>query len=324
MSKKKSFLLFSLILFILIIFCCAIFFMFSLVSAAGNSVAGTQVIESGDVSQTIAVIDVKGEISSSEAVDFWGNSELDMVSDTIGKIDRAVEDDNVKAIYLRINSPGGEVYGTKRIYNKLQEAKEKDKVVVVLMQDVAASGGYYISTPADWIVASEMTLTGSIGVIFSTLDLSGLYEKVGVEQVYVVNTEGDLKVSTDLNDPNSDGYKVLQSISDDYYDNFVTVVADGRGMTKDEVIKLADGRVYSGRQAKNNGLVDQLGEEQEAYDKLLELADLDNPNIVLYTSQSSSLSLYGVSLLELINPGVSLLRQAESQHGAKAYYLSSY
>ncbi|MCA9382820.1 signal peptide peptidase SppA [Candidatus Dojkabacteria bacterium] len=319
MSKKQKLFLFSLIILALLIACCFMFFAFTIITA-DLSVSGDDTFSSGSTDQTVAVIDVDGVITSLGASDFWGNELPGMVTDTVDKLERAKNDDNVKAVLIRVDSPGGEVYGTRIIYNKIKEVQEEGKVVVVLMESQAASGGYYISAPADWIVASEMTLTGSIGVRFSGLDLSGLYEKVGVEEVEVVNSEGDLKVLTDLADKNSEGYKVLQSVADDYYDNFVTVVAEGRGLDKSYVISIADGRVYSGMQAYDNSLIDEIGESKEAVAKVAELADLDDPNFVVYDSSLSGFS-FASSMLKLISPELDIINRVSNQPGIQGYYL---
>lgn len=293
--------------------------MFSVLGSVLSSV-DSSVLKSGDPEQTVAVIDIEGTITTTPLVDFWGNTALDMVSQVRKQLDEVKEDDNVKAVVLRVNSPGGEVYGTRLLYNKILELQEAEKKVVVLMEDTAASGGYYISTPADWIVASEMSLTGSIGVRISTLDLKGLYEKIGIEEINIANTEGDLKVLDDLSE-GSPGYEVLQGITDDYFNNFVEVIVAGRSLSKAEVLEVADGRVYSGRQALDNGLIDQLGEQDTAFEKAAELAELDNPNFVVYNNNPNSISGYGMELLQLLSPELTLSANLAEGDFVKGYYL---
>lgn len=326
MSKKAIVVLVVILISCLLLSLCCVGSLALLSTASGDLFSGVnkQSLMSGDYSQTVAVIDLDGVITSTSESDLFGNTTDDITSRTINKLDAVINDDSVKAVLLRVNSPGGEVYATRLIYNKIMDVKEAGKKVVVLMEDTAASGGYYIAAAGDKIVASEMTLTGSIGVIFSTVDLTGLYEKLGVKEIQVSNTEGKLKVLDDLSNENSEGYKLLQGLADDYYDNFVNAVAAGRGKTVAEIKAVADGRVYSGRQAKENGLVDELGEFNEADEVLRELAGLSNPNYVLYADEINSFSAYGLKLVNLLNPAASLLGDYKPKLGVYAYYLLDY
>ncbi|MEI7579399.1 MAG: signal peptide peptidase SppA [bacterium] len=325
MSKKGVFVLAGLLVLIICLISCCLVFVIALSSDTQLSANESTLLPSGARDQTVAVIDLAGTISETPATSssILNTQTTDMTSVVIDKLERARKDSNVKAVLIRVNSPGGEVYATRKIYNKIIEVKNANKIVVVLMESQAASGGYYASAPADWIVASEMTMTGSIGVRFSTYDMQELYKKIGVKEVNIANTEGKLKVMNDLSE-NSEGYKVMQSLANDYYDNFVTVVADGRKMSKEQVIKVADGRIYSGKQALNNGLIDQLGELKEAADKSKELANLDNPNFVVYQDQSNAFSMYNVSLLNLLVPEAKIISDKMSNGGLFAYYLMSY
>lgn len=279
----------------------------------------TQVVRSGDETQTVAVIEIDGIISSQKQIDLWGNETPDMASEIINKINQAQNDESVKAILLKVNTPGGEAYASKLIHNKLVEFKETGKPLVVLMQDTAASGGYMVSAPADEIVASEITTTGSIGVIVTGTDFDELYKKLGIQEFTIINSEGDMKVLENLNDKESESYKILQGILDDVYNDFVEMVANGRGMTKAEVIEIADGRIYSGKQAKDLGLVDQLGEEKEAFESVANLANLDNPNFVRYENDDNPFSLYSLSLKKILFPELSAVESKKP--GLSVQYL---
>src|SRR3989344_9306598 len=320
-TRKKFFLIGGLVfLVLLLLLCCCVFF-YWIFNISLTSITDTQLLEQGDSSQVVAVIDVKDIITSTPTTDFWGTKTPDMVTRITEKIKRAAEDDNVKAVILRIDSPGGEVYATKQIYNEILELKNKGKKIVSLLQSMAASGAYYLAAPADKIIASDSTITGSIGVVFSSLDITGLYEKIGIKEITVVNSEGKLKVLSDLMNEDSEGYKLLQGVADDIYDSFVDVVAKGRKKTVDQVKKLADGRIYSGKDAEANGLVDSLGEEKEARSIAAELVDLDNPTYILYEDNQDLGSIYGFSLLQLLKPELSVLKQVKP--GVYAYYLLS-
>lgn len=277
-------------------------------------------VQSGNTNEQIAIIPVEGVITSFSATDFWGNSEVDMVTSIINKLERAKNDDNVKAVILEVNSPGGEVYGSELITNKIKEVQDEGKVVVSLMKDTAASGGYFISAPTDKIVASQTTITGSIGVFIQIQDIDGLYAKLGIENYYVTNSEGDLKVVRgDLNDENSEAYQVLQSVLDDTYDLFVQVIVDGRDLSREEVVELADGRIYSGKQALELGLVDEIGYMDKAIEVATAEADLDNPKVVRYGNNLSYIGGLNAKFTDLTEPFAKI---AEDERGMKLMFIA--
>ena len=227
----------------------------------------------------VAVIRVEGLITSGGSGPF-ATSSVAASETLVDQIERADADPNVRAILLYVNSPGGGVTASDVIYHAL---KNVDKPIVVLMGDLAASGGYYVSMASDWIIANPNTLTGSIGVISEFPNADELLNKVGVE--FVVITSGPRK---DFGSPYRDMTEAerayWQVIIDEAYTGFVAIVADGRGLTVDDVLPLADGRVYSGRQALANHLVDALGYEEDAVAKAAELGGITGePRIIEYT-----------------------------------------
>lgn len=286
--------------------CCCVFFamMVGMSENIDTNKLSSTVITQGNKEETIVIIPVNGVITDQSVTDFWGNESPSMAQDIIQQIDNAQHDKNVRAILLQVNSPGGEVFASKSIYNKLKEFKSSGKTLVVQMQDMAASGGYFISAPADEIIASEVTTTGSIGVIVSGIDSEGFYEKLGLREYSVVNSKGSMKTLEGLDDENSEAYKILQSILDDVYDNFTEVVAEGRGLPINQVIQLADGRIYSGRQAKELNLVDTLGEDKTAREVVERRAGLSNPRYITYTTNSSPFSFYSMSLKRILLPNL--------------------
>ncbi len=298
-------------------------FMFLSWSASLGLSSGDNVLQSGNTNEQIAVITINGMITSTPpAAGLWGTIEKDMVSEVIDKLDRAERDSNVKAIILDINSPGGEVYGSELITKKVKGVIESGKPIITLMRDMAASGGYYIAAPTNRIIASNSTITGSIGVVFQTVDYEGLYEKLGIKTYTITNSEGDLKViQGDLGDENSEGYKVLESIADDTYDQFVDTVVEGRGMTREEVIKIADGRIYSGTRAQELGLVDTLGYFEEAVEAAMEEADLSDPQVVKYVKSDSYLSSFNVKLGIIFESIEGKLSPGQGQGELKIMYL---
>ena len=172
------------------------------------------------------------------------------------------DDDKAKALLVKINSPGGTYVGGEALYESLRRVGEK-KPVVALMGTTATSAGYMTALGSDHIIARSSTLTGSIGVILQTADVTGLLDKIGIKSVVVKS--GPLKAQPNpLEKFSPAARKATEAIIADYFDMFVTLVAERRPLSREQVLKLADGRVFSGRQAKKAGLVDALGAEPEA------------------------------------------------------------
>ncbi len=209
----------------------------------------------------VAIIEVRGPIVSGEPDTFDFSGVAVAASERIVRlIEKAAGDPDVKAILLRVESPGGSVVGSDQIYRALKRA---GKPVVAQMGEVAASGGYYVSMAAEHVVAYPDTLTGSIGVISEFTNIEGLYEKLGLQSHIVKSGE-----NKDFGNPTSpftdEDRRLWQAVIDEVYEGFVRVVADGRKMRVEQVKPLADGRIYTGRQALAVGLVDQLGGYEEA------------------------------------------------------------
>lgn len=198
--------------------------------------------------EKVALIRVSGVIIDSTAV--------------IDELKEYSDDSSVKAVVVRVDSPGGAVGPSQEIYEEIIKLKEKKKVVVS-MGSVAASGGYYIAAPADSIVANAGTLTGSIGVIMEIPNVSGLMEKIGVK-TNVVKSGKHKDIASVFKSMSPEEKSILQNVLDDVHDQFIQAVADSRGMDVKEIRKLADGRIFTGRMAKELGLVDELGNLQDA------------------------------------------------------------
>jgi protease-4 len=223
--------------------------------------------------KAIAVVHAEGAIVSGESGSplFGGN----LVGDRslVEILDDLREDDDVAAVVLRVNSPGGSGLASDNIWRGLKRLQAAGKPLVVSMGDYAASGGYYIAAPADWIVAEPVTLTGSIGVFGGKLNLGGIYEKIGVTtHTYTRGQMSDLfSPIADFSDPERARFReFLQS----FYDTFVSRVAEGRKMTPEAVHEVAQGRVWTGAQAKDRGLVDEIGGLDVAIHKARALAEI--------------------------------------------------
>lgn len=191
------------------------------------------------------------------------------------RLEAAADNPQVKAVVLRVHSGGGGVAASQEIADLVAHHPDP---VVISMGDMAASGGYYIAADADRIVAQPGTLTGSIGVIMHLFDPSELLQELGVElEVITTGKHKDMSTPGHLDDEERD---LLQNISDDLYDQFVADVAEGRGLSEEEVRKLATGEVYTGADAVDLGLVDELGGVDEAVAAAGDLAGLDDPEVV--------------------------------------------
>jgi len=205
---------------------------------------------------------------------------------------RAGADPAVRAIVIRVNSPGGTVTACQEILEEIERASEKVPVVVV-MENMAASGGYYISMGADRIVASPVATTGSIGVISQVVNVEGLYERLGVRvQAFTGGRYKDMY--SGLRELTEEEEEIMQGMVDEYYEHFVGVVAAGRGLSIEETRELATGQLYTGAQAFRLGLVDELGGLDTALDVALELADLESAWVEYYRPPRRSVwSLFG-------------------------------
>ena len=196
--------------------------------------------------------------------------------ETAAELIRAArEDDDVKAIVLRVDSPGGSVFASEQIYREVRAAQADGKPVVVSMGDLAASGGYYIASSADEIWAHPATITGSIGIFGAIPTFQNTLKKIGVnvDGVGTTNLSGQLRIDRPLGE---DAKVLLQSFIERGYEEFLAHVAEGRKKTRDEVHAIAQGRVWIGTDAKKNGLVDQLGLFDQAVKSAAKRAELDD------------------------------------------------
>ena len=214
----------------------------------------------------VALVEVRGAITRGD--------------DTVRQIVKHREDDSVRAIVIRIDSPGGAVAPTQEIFDELRKTREAGKVIVASMGSVAASGGYYIACAADSIVANPGTITGSIGVITVAPSAEDLLEKIGIDW-QVVKSGRHKDIGSPSRSMTDEEMGIVQSVVDDVYDQFVGAVASYRPLSLDEVVERADGRIYTGNQALPLGLVDRLGTYQDAIALAGRMAGLsDKPNVV--------------------------------------------
>ena len=265
----------------------------------------------------IVVIPLSGSITTEGSSLFSGSIITpELVRDYLARVEK---DKAVKAIVFRIESPGGGVAPSQEILWEIERVKETKpiKPIVVSMGGTAASGGYYISTKADKIVALPTTQTGSIGVISAVINVEELLEKLGIQiEIFKGGKYKDMYWGFRALTPEEE--EIMQGMVDEYYEQFIDVVVEGRGLSEEEVRNLATGQIYTGTKAKELGLVDELGDLDTAIDLAAELAGIEDPIVEYYKppkltlwsllgladaikTRISGLSAQDIILLEILN-----------------------
>ncbi|WP_305849981.1 signal peptide peptidase SppA [Staphylococcus hyicus] len=253
----------------------------------------TTVVKNGSPSHQIAEVVVKGEITGNASGGLLGGEGYNHKL-ILKQLDTIKNDDSIKGVLLTVNTPGGGTYESDELYQKLKEVKTKGKKIYVQMETIAASGGYYISMPADKIYAGPQTLTGSIGVISQSMDYSELLKNLGIK-TNTIKSGSHKDIMSPQREMTNEERDILQSINKDSFDQFVNVIKEGRHMSEDKVRKLADGRIYSAQQAKAHNLIDEIGYKNEALKAMKKELKLKNPQIITFdTSQQGLGSLFGI------------------------------
>jgi len=215
--------------------------------------------------EKVAVLPISGLITDSEA--------------TIEQLKKFAKDDSVKAIVVRLNTPGGGVGPSQEIYEEVRKIRGK-KVIVASMGALAASGGYYIACGADKIFANPGTITGSIGVLMQFVNVKDLIEKIGVKG-FVIKSGSFKDTGSPVREMSPEERKLLQSVIDNVHSQFVNAVVEGRKLPREDVLAIADGRILSGEQAKELGLVDALGNQEDAVAEAGKMAKIEGePRVV--------------------------------------------
>jgi protease-4 len=308
----------SIIGTLLILFVISIFFLVATSKEETSTLHSTVLYNGGE--DQIAVVDISGvivdEVSSGDpfALDqgVAAVRELSSIFEELARIE------TVKAVVLRINSPGGAVVASDELYQSIKELSE-EKVVIAQLNDTAASGGYYAAVAADKIIANRATITGSIGVIAQFPEFTALLDKVGVD----VRTfkSGDFKdIGAFDREMTEEEQVIIQSIIDDAYVQFIDAIESGRELDREEILSLADGRIYSGIQAKEAGLVDEVGTYDDALKLAASEANVDNPSVVQYNQESFFSLLF--SSFKQVNPTVALIEKVPSSKFG-VYYMFS-
>jgi protease-4 len=264
MKRKRIFIGLGVIAALLIFF-------FGILSLIGRYSGGkSSRLAFGD---KIAIVEVKGVISQSSGI--------------IEELQQYVDDRDVKAIILRIDSPGGGVGPSQEIYREVMKIRPKKKVVTS-MGSVAASGGYYIASASDLIVANPGTITGSIGVIMQFSNFEELLKKIGIKGVVLKSGEHK-DIGSPFREMTQEEKKIMQEVLDNVHQQFIQAVADGRKLDRAKVAEIADGRILTGEQAKNLGLVDQMGNLQDTIEITAKMVGISGKPNVIYPKKRLSI-----------------------------------
>ena len=270
---------------------------------------------SGEGNDKVLLLDISGFITNQgDGASFPGSKKgPGLLARVREELDRAKSDKNVKAIVLRINSPGGGVTASDMLYHEIRKFKqEKGVKVLAHFMDMGTSGAYYTALAADRITAQPTTVTGSIGVIMFRIDATGLMQKIGV-QTYEI-TSGEKKgMGSPFRPLSPEERTIFQGMIDSLQARFVNTVVEGRSLPQDTVKKLADGRIYTSQEAKASGLIDDIGYLDDAVDQAKKLAGLERAKVVTYFRPGQykenlySVNLISIDMGEMFQPGVSFM-----------------
>lgn len=280
----------------------------------------TDVYQEG-TGKTLAMLELEGVITENASSSALGLESGYNHQIFLKQIEAAFARDDIKGVILKINSPGGGVYESDEIYMRLMEMKKTyRKPLVVYMSQQAASGGYYVAMAADRIYANRNTITGSIGVILQSYNFEQLANKVGIKDVtFKSGSQKDLlNPMRPMNDQES---QIIQALINESYGFFVDVVAKGRNMDRNIVLQLADGRIYTGTQAKNLGLIDEVGYLDQAIAGAAKLAGTSDPRVIVFRKPGPDV----FSWLSMRAPALDLLgikQQLEMEVGPELMYLA--
>ncbi|WP_280769925.1 signal peptide peptidase SppA [Salipaludibacillus daqingensis] len=279
------------------------------------------ILEVGSDQGKVAVIHLRGIIQDDAGGGlFAAGYDHSLLLD---QLDYAAEDPDVHGIILRINTPGGGVVESDEIHDKVKEIQDEyRKTVYVSMGSMAASGGYYVSAPADQIYANSQTITGSLGVIMQSINVSELAEEWGVSQEVIKS--GEYKdIMSQTREMTEDERDILQSMVDDSYHRFVDVIEEGRELDRDRVMELADGRIYTGSQALDEGLIDGLGHLDDVIDSLKDDLGRGDLSVVEYEANIGFPAFLGGTVQQLVeNQRLTEVKGwLEQNHGRRLMYL---
>lgn len=285
-------------------------------------------IEDGDVFNRIAVLEINGSIKDTGIPDSIFAVSGYNHRTFMEQLNQVKNDDTVKAVIIKMNTPGGGVVETTEVHDKIKEIQEETgKPVYISMGTMATSGGYFIAAPAHKIYAAPDTLTGSLGVIIQGYNLSGLAEKFGVEMVTFKS--GPYKdIMSPMRDMTEEEKKIIEELIYNAHNQFVKVISEGRGIPENEVRKIADGRIYDGRQALELGLIDGHGYFEDVLEIVKKEQKLENPMVFTYSQRFGWESLFYYGTQKLLRDDMdmeirSLIRTLQENYSPRLMYLYS-
>ncbi|WP_078555496.1 signal peptide peptidase SppA [Bacillus alkalicellulosilyticus] len=263
--------------------------------------------EHGDSTGKIAVLDVNGVIQdtgdSVSIFDVAGYRHRSFLS----MLEHAGQDPLVDGILIRVNTPGGGVVESAEIHDKITEIQEEyEKPIYVSMGSMAASGGYYIAAPADKIIAHPSTITGSIGVIMQSINVAELAENIGIQE-QVIKSGAHKDIMSMTREMTETEREIMQEMIEEVFDDFVEVIVQGRNMSETEVRRLGDGRIYTGKQALAEDLVDALGTRDDAIDMLMDDIGRGRLDVIRYEQSIGFNQLFGMTAQRFLSRNDDLL-----------------
>ncbi len=269
---------------------------------------------SGAGKDKILIVDLSGVIASGrKGTGFGGKEEPGMIATLREELVRARMDGSVKAVVLRIDSPGGGVTASDTLYHEIKKyKKDTGAAVVAHFMDMGTSGAYYAALAADRITAQPTTVTGSIGVIMLRIDATGLMQKIGIQAEQIAS--GDLKgMGSPFRPMTPEEKKVFHGMIDSIYGRFVNIVATERKLPVEKVKQLADGRIYTSQEAKASGLIDDIGYLEDAIEGAKKQANITQARVVTYARPGEyrptiySLNLINIDMSDVVEPGTKFM-----------------
>lgn len=301
-KKDKKFIVFSI--FVLISIIVGIVAIFSRENNNNNNISAVKIVTGNNITKSlregIAVIDLNGTISHNKRKNNLGMEMKSVTEKLIDDFEYYMKDDNVKAIVLQVDSPGGTLTSCEEALKYLKNLKEKyPKPIIASFRSMAASGGYYISMIADKIYANESTLTGSIGVISQFVNLSGLMDKYGVK-MYTIKSGANKDSLSPFREPREDELEYWQNMTKDFVLQFINVVEEARGdKLKGNREEIFDGRIFSGKTALDIGLIDSIGTLQDAIKDAAETGGIEDEEPYIIKKPEEKENLLNLLLLNI-------------------------
>ena len=266
----------------------------------------------GEGRSKVVVLDLSGMITSERSSSgLSGATEIGMIPLLREELDKARRDKLVKAVVLRINSPGGGVTASDVLYHEIRKFRQETGIAVIAhFMDAGASGAYYAALAADWITAQPTSVTGSIGVIMWRIDATGLMQKVGIQALEVAS--GERKgMGSPFRTVTPEEMKIFQNVVDSIYERFVGLIVEERKLPRERVLKLADGRIFTSAEAKREGLIDAIGYLEDAIEAAKKQANLSQARVVTYFRpgefKENIYSRFSLDLGRVMDPGVQFM-----------------